>query len=296
MKNSILFMILVLVSVNLACQSKKSVEPFFFIQMTDSQMGMFSNNADFLAETALFEKAIAHANRLKPAFVVITGDLINQFGNEAQVQEFLRISRQLDPGIPLYLVAGNHDVENAPTPESLNWYRERFGKDYYSFKLNDCYYIVLNSVIIHTPTHVAAETDLQWAWLQAEIRDAVAARPHHIFIVQHHPYFLENPAEDDAYFNIPQSVRQEYLNLFQQAGVRAILTGHHHRNGLAQAGNMEMIITSAVGKPLGDAPSGFRIFMVSAEQVRHRYFGLDEVPARETVFEMLPGKIDEPEQ
>jgi hypothetical protein len=39
---------------------------------------MFSTNENSAHETLNFECAIATANRLKPAFVVITGDLINQ--------------------------------------------------------------------------------------------------------------------------------------------------------------------------------------------------------------------------
>ena len=42
-----------------------------------------------------FEFAIANANRLKPAFVVITGDLINQFSNAAQAAEYKRITAKL---------------------------------------------------------------------------------------------------------------------------------------------------------------------------------------------------------
>lgn len=48
-----------------------------FIQMSDPQFGMFTKNASFEHETVKLEFAIANANRLKPAFVVITGDLIN---------------------------------------------------------------------------------------------------------------------------------------------------------------------------------------------------------------------------
>lgn len=290
MKHCIIIFALLLIAFNFSCQSKKA-EPFFFIQMTDSQFGMFSGNEGFQTETALFEKAIAQANRLKPAFVVITGDLINQFGNEAQVQEFLRIAKQLNPNISLYLVAGNHDVKNEPTPESLQWYRDRFGKEYYAFQQNACYFIVLNSTIIHTPTHVTEATEQQWKWLQTEIDKARTTNPNHIFIIQHHPYFLENAEEADAYFNIPRAVRKQYLDLYQQAGVTAILTGHHHRNGLAQAEDVEMIITSAVGKPLGEDPSGFRVVMVHPEQMRHHYFGLDDVPERETLFEMLKPQL-----
>jgi hypothetical protein len=48
--------------------------PFFFLQLSDPQFGMFTADKDFAQETANFEFAIATANRLKPAFVVVTGD------------------------------------------------------------------------------------------------------------------------------------------------------------------------------------------------------------------------------
>ena len=90
-----------------------------FIQMSDPQFGMFTKDANFEHETVNFEFAIATANRLKPAFVVITGDLINKGGDPAQAAEYKRISAKLDPKIRLFSVPGNHDVGNEPTPESL---------------------------------------------------------------------------------------------------------------------------------------------------------------------------------
>ena len=108
-----------------------------FIQMSDPQFGMFTKDASFEHETVNFEFAIATANRLKPAFVVITGDLINKGGDAAQAAEFKRISAKLDPKIRLFSIPGNHDVGNEPTAESLALYRERFGKDYYSFRIGD---------------------------------------------------------------------------------------------------------------------------------------------------------------
>ncbi len=46
-----------------------------FIQMSDPQFGMYDKDADFVHETANFEFAVAAANRIKPAFVIVTGDL-----------------------------------------------------------------------------------------------------------------------------------------------------------------------------------------------------------------------------
>src|SRR6266851_1470682 len=109
----------------------------FFIQMSDPQFGMYSENKDFRQETINFEFAIATANRLRPNFVVICGDLINEAGNAAQAHEFHRIAAKLDPAIKLYNVAGNHDVGNQPTPATLAAYREKFGPDYYKFRSGD---------------------------------------------------------------------------------------------------------------------------------------------------------------
>ena len=69
-------------------------DPFTFIQMSDPQFGMFTENKGFEHETANFEFAIATANRLHPKFVVITGDLINQAGNAAQGRGHRGIGRE----------------------------------------------------------------------------------------------------------------------------------------------------------------------------------------------------------
>ena len=69
---------------------------------------MFTKDASFEHETVNFEFAIA--NRLKPAFAVITGDLINKGGNPAQSAEYKRISAKLDPKIRLFSVPGNSAI------------------------------------------------------------------------------------------------------------------------------------------------------------------------------------------
>src|SRR5215204_6077578 len=112
---------------------KGSKQNFYFIQMSDPQFGMYTANKSFAQETINFEKAIAEANRLKPRFVIITGDLVNLNGDAAQIAEFKRIAAQLHPSITLYNVPGNHDVGNTPAPADIAAYRSLFGKDYYSF-------------------------------------------------------------------------------------------------------------------------------------------------------------------
>src|SRR5262245_8065942 len=214
----------------------------FFMQMSDPQFGMYAENKNFLQETINFEFAIATANRLRPRFVIICGDLINQAGNAAQAAEYHRIAAKLDPAIKLYNVAGNHDVGNQPTPASLAAYRKRFGPDYYSFRSGDLAGFVLTSSLIGAPGNARAESDRQEAWLKAELAKTRDGTRHRV-IFQHHPWFLENAGEPDQYFNIPLATRKRYLKLFDESGVTRIFAGHYHRNARGRDGDIEMITT-----------------------------------------------------
>ena len=99
-------------------------------------------------------------------------------------------------------------------------------------------------------------------------------------IFQHHPWFLKTDDEPDEYFNIPLARRSIYLDLFKQAGVQALISGHYHRNAVAKTGGIDMITTGPVGKPLGDNPqSGMRVVIVRDDGLSHRFYSLAELPA-----------------
>jgi 3',5'-cyclic AMP phosphodiesterase CpdA len=249
-----------------------------FIQMSDPQFGMYTKDADFAHETANLEFAIAAANRLMPAFVVITGDLINKAGDAAMTAEYKRITAKLDPKIKLYSVPGNHDVGNEPTAESLALYRERFGADYYSFRAGDIAGIVLNSNLEKGTEKVPAEAAKMEAWLRGELERAKRSGAKHIIVFQHISFFLKDAGEEDQYFNVPKVVRERYLRLLHQYGVQQVFAGHYHRNELGRDGNMEMVTTGPVGMPLEGAKSGIRVVTVKDGVVTHKYFDFGELP------------------
>jgi 3',5'-cyclic AMP phosphodiesterase CpdA len=252
-----------------ALAAAASAADLTFIQMSDPQFGMFTENHDFAQETVNFEKAIAAANKLKPAFVVVTGDLVNQAGNGAQIAEYLRVSKELDRAIPIHHVAGNHDVGNEPTPDSLALYRKKFGPDYYVFRYGDFLGIVLNSSLIQHPAGAPEESAKQFAWLQSELKK-VAPRKR-VAIFQHIPYFLKDSNEADDYFNIPLATRTKYLELFESHNVVYCFAGHYHRNALGDSGGFQMVTTGPVGKPLGKDPSGFRVVTVRGATMESKY-------------------------
>jgi 3',5'-cyclic AMP phosphodiesterase CpdA len=271
-------LLLVVVALLLPSRFLSAAEPFYFIQLSDPQLGMFTNNRDFAQDAANFEFAVTAVNRLRPAFVVITGDLVHKPGDAAQIAEYRRIAGKIDGSIPVYHIAGNHDVENAPTPESLAAYRKIFGPDRYTFRHQGLVGIVLNSSVIHTPEKAAAELAEQERWLRAELIQAKAESARHIVVFQHHPWFIKNATEADQYFNIPVARRAAYMAMFREFGVRYLFCGHYHRNAEAKDGEIENVTSGPVGKPLGGAKSGLRVAIVRDDRIEHRYFELGDLP------------------
>ncbi len=60
--------------------------------------------------------------------------------------------------------------------------------------------------------------------------------------------------------------------------VDAIFSGHLHNNAQGEYKGIRLVTTSAVGKPLADAPSGLRIVKVYNDRIEHKYYGHDELP------------------
>ena len=253
-----------------------SAEPFFFVQLSDPQFGMYTGDKDFVQETANFEFVAATVKRLKPAFVVITGDLVNKPGDRAQIAEFHRIASTFR--VPVYNVSGNHDLQNTPTPATITTYTNLFGPDFYSFRYGSFVGIVLNSTIIHSPQMAPQRYEEQEAWLRKALLRARIAGAQHIVIFQHHPWFLKLPDEPDQYFNIPRERRQPHLDLFYQSGVKYLFSGHYHRNAIARDGEIEAVTTGPVGMPQGGDVSGLRVVIVRDTGLEHRYYHFGEIP------------------
>ncbi|MCA9160507.1 MAG: metallophosphoesterase [Planctomycetales bacterium] len=256
--------------------------PYFFMQLADTQYGFFNENKSFEQEVALVEKAVEHINRLHPRFVIVCGDLTNATPEHAryraQVAQYKHDFSKVDSDIPLVCVCGNHDVGNRPTPSSIASYQENFGDDYFSFWTGGVFNIVLNSSVLKDPSGAPDVLAAQQVWLSQQLAVARDIGPNHIFLFQHHPLFLTQADEPDQYFNIPLERRTPLLDQLKQANVRAVFAGHYHRNAYGLAGDVEMVTTGPVGRPLGEDPSGFRIVSVYETKIEHKYWAMDEVP------------------
>lgn len=257
MRFGFLASILSSICILLSCgEFEKPIEPYYFVQIADPQLGFNARNnsaisPDFSYESERYTNTINKINSLVPSpdFVVISGDLVNFKDSELQHAEFFRISSTLNQGITLYLVSGNHDVsvDNKPTKKDLSDYRERVGKDIFSFKHKNILGIVLNSTIISDPIKVPEEYDAQLKWFESVLKTNRQAQPGHMLVFQHHPYFLQNYDEDDEYYNIPKVRRTPYLDLLKKYNVSAVFSGHKHGGATpAPYQNTKMIVAPAV--------------------------------------------------
>ena len=244
----------------------QSGKPWFFAVLSDPQFGMYAKDQNFTQETANFEFAIANLNRLHPRFVVICGDLVNRAGDAAEIAEYKRILRELDPFIPVYSVAGNHDVGNVPTPATLATFRAAIGRDYYTFSAGDLFGIVLDSNLIRSPEGAPKAAAQQEQWLEKTLARAQSNPNQQIVVFQHIPYFVKSPDESVGYFNIPEPARRKYLDLLEHAGVQRVFAGHLHKPSIGVDGSLTEVVTGATGKPLGGSLSGFRIVTVEGRK------------------------------
>jgi serine/threonine-protein phosphatase CPPED1 len=253
-------------------------QPFYFIMLTDAQIGMYTSNKDFVRETANYEFAVAAVNRLKPGFLINLGDLINKSGDQSQIDEFLRISGKIDKSIPVYYVAGNHDVGNGPTPQTLENYRKSFGRDYYSFQAGPLYGIVLNSALIQSSKNAEAEYQEQNSWFETELKKAKDSGLRHIVVFMHHPIFFKDAQEPDQYGNMPLERRKPFLALLHQYGVRNVFAGHVHKNIVEKDGDLQMTAIGPVAMPFDKDGSGICVVEAATEELTSRYYEFGRMP------------------
>ena len=283
-------------------------QDFWFLAMADTQFGMFASfgarDAEDLArsklrglepppeavgaagvemECELYGMAVAAANRLRPDFATICGDLVDDPDDPAQLDALFRLTGKLDRRIPMRWVAGNHDCGAIPTHRSIDEYRSRFGADNYYFDHKGSRFVVFNSSVWFDPSEVPDELASGEAFLRralAEGRDGGAA---HLIVLQHHPLFVKHALEADDWMVIPGERRRVLLDIFEEYGVSLSISGHLHRNEIARYGDVQLVSTGPVGCPLGADPSGVRVVKVYLDRIEHEYFAMDRIPEAVTL-------------
>lgn len=274
---------------------QKWTGPFCFIQAADPQLGLMKawrvgdtkdGGDEWDEEVELTKQAVEGVNRLqpRPRFMILCGDLVHampgtQF-REAQERDLKDALKGTDPSIPLVFVSGNHDLDQVPTPGTVEQYCRVWGDDYFSFWVGGVFCLVLNSQLFFNSSACPHLEEAQETWLEAQLSRASSStgpKPKHVLVFQHIPLYVKSPDEEDEYINLQKEVRRRLMDRFKRAGVKAVFSGHYHRNAGGCHDGLDNVVTSAIGCQLGDDTHGVRVVVVTADAVVHRYHTLEQL-------------------
>ena len=263
------FLLAVFVSHGIAADSAS----FFFLQLSDPQFGFMDNNKSISAETEAMNKAVTAINQLKPPFVVITGDFVNNSKSKEQIAAYKSMIAQIDSSVKVYMIPGNHDIGKV-SRASIDNYKKNYGEPHFSFRYGDCAFIGIDSNIIKEEDKEREE--VQFKWLEQELQKTKDAR--FKFVFTHCSVFLKRMDEPVNYSNFSLPMREKYVRLFQKYGVNAIFAGHLHNNAYGKVGDMEMITIGPVGKVLGTGYQGMNLVKVYPDRFISEFIALNQFP------------------
>lgn len=234
-------------------------KPFSFAVIADPQLGMVELERDTRNFARVADAIVALPQAERPSVVLIAGDLVNTAGDAEQLRRFAEVKARFT--MPVWVVPGNHDLTRdgkTLAPDLLARFRREWAPDRFARRKNGCVFIGLDSQLWFSEE--AASEQLQW--LESQLRKA-QRRP--IFLLQHHPLYVQAADEADAYWNTPRTWRERVLALLERFGVRAVLTGHYHRNASLRWHGISLLTTPSTCKNFDDSPHGYRLMTLDPD-------------------------------
>ncbi len=235
-------------------------------------------------DKAYYEMAVAKMKQLDPMpdAVLVAGDLVDSPDNQEQWEDYISVTRSL--GLPVYEAMGNHD---GFTAKGLDYYRNVLKKrDFYSFVIKGVLVLVVNSNYLKAPDKLPEQALVHQCFIERELREHNAIKKK--LILMHHPLYFEHPDEAEAYFSLPPVQRQWVLDLVETYQVRAVLSGHYHRNHITRYKQAALITSGSTSEAMGydndgkKATRGFRVLDLNLDTgtIAHAYIKLKSASRR----------------
>lgn len=238
-----------------------SFEPFTFVQMSDPQIGFIDESPSYVHSDSLMKAAVDAVNALKPACVIVTGDLVNDATDSLQNAVYLTRLSEIEA--PVYATPGNHDYLGTTRED----YIALRGYDRFSFQKGGCAFIGIDSNCIKDG--MADVEAGQQAWLIKELSAAKECR--YIFIFLHCPVIRESIDEPEDYFNFSKEKRREYIDIFKAYGVDIVFAGHTHQEYDCTYEGIRFVAAGPVGNALGHGTPGYNVVRVGEKDVEVTY-------------------------
>ena len=245
----LLFLALLLIS----CTSQQE-KPFTFVVIGDHRPG-----DDNLPQPAVFTEEMKSIEKIKPAFIVDTGDLVFGVSKKKEVieRQYRDLFKVLSPfNIPIYPTVGNHEVAEGNLPYYIqNFHRQTF----YAFDYQNSHFIVLST---EEKDEEASIEGRQLAWLKEDLNKARKAT--NIFVFMHRPMYPKFTLQSMMYKSFSLARRDELHNLFLRYPVKIVFAGHEHVYSKVLRDGIWYINSSGGGAPLYMTPEegGFYHYVV----------------------------------
>ena len=231
-----------------------------------------------------FSKFVEIADREKPSFVVHCGDIVNDINDTVSILKVKKHISLLENISPVYILPGNHDVGIDPeviSADGLKIYKENFGNDYSSYRKDNFLFLFINSSLFMNPEILIDDYHKQIDFIKEELRKIDTN--YKVVVFTHHPPYvkridmMENQLSDLTsdrdlgYWMFPEEIKNEFFMLFKNTNLVSIFCGHLHTNLYSEYKNTEVVVTSALGLPLGSHPSGYRIINIDNRTLGHEF-------------------------
>jgi 3',5'-cyclic AMP phosphodiesterase CpdA len=249
-----------------------SVAQVTIAQISDTHIG--EKRAPHAADN--LKLAVQMINDRHPDAVILSGDI----GENPEAWEKAKsILKHLKP--PLYYAPGNHDVHS----NDVDRYRGVFGKDYYTFRVKDVEFVVIDSQLLGNfdsydarkpqplPPQTEEESERMLEWL-AHVRDEDDTRTARTIIgIQHIPVFHDRGFPDPKpYWVINDPYRSREMKLLHQLGIKHMLVGHWHNGRVFEREGITWHVAPATSWLPWGGELGFAMHTISPDGGVHTEF------------------------
>ena len=195
---------------------------------------VYSDTQDHLPTFSQLERHKLVADRIAAepgvAFVLHSGDLVNNASNLSDWDRYFAAGRAMMANTTVFPALGNHDANHS------NYYQAYGMPPYYSFDCADVHVAVLDSNDWAWPNF-----STQSAWLATDLQTEKPFR----FISFHLPPYTSERNHSGGYENI----RLEWEDIFIEHNVTAVFNGHVHAYERFLAHNIHYFVSGTGGGP-----------------------------------------------
>ncbi len=202
-----------------SAQASTNATPLFFVQISDTHRGL-------PLHAVRLEQAIDQINALpQPVLCVIhTGDFAS---DDLRAGTAAIISNQLSRLIqPVFKVPGNHDIKPRRLQETVEAYTNHLGPLAYRMEVQGVQFLMVYTEPLRKGIEIPGYDPI--AWLSAQLR----AHPSLETIIVTHAPDVPDFYNQAFHPGWPEASRRAWLETLKLGNVKAIITGHFHRDEL----------------------------------------------------------------